>query len=193
MQTNETALYEKCAHCHLFVAPNDDWVDDNELARYVHHHRGDEADEAIEETHEPEASGLIANLAMWQAFGPATMRFRFVPQGLDPTTAPEPDVIGEFLYWAKCVIAGKGADVGPDLLGLIDTLHEHVTGTSVLMNIDRAGTVENIDEIIDAARTVCDLKDLHVAGRSTDWLGAIDDLAATINAIGSGHRSWNSK
>jgi hypothetical protein len=72
-------FYEKCADCHLFVEPNDvepvKGVDD--IALYIHLHRGDEADEAIDETHEAKPSGMKANLATWKAYGPQKMKERF--------------------------------------------------------------------------------------------------------------------
>ena len=73
-------LYEKCADCHLFVEPNDvDPIEGWTLAPYVHLHRGDAADEAIEETHEAKPSGMKANVATWKAYGPIAMRQRFTP------------------------------------------------------------------------------------------------------------------
>jgi hypothetical protein len=74
-------LYEKCKHCHLFVEPNSSFVDSTAqypIAEYVHLHRGDEADEALDSTHEARPSGLKANLLTWMEFGPAAMQRRFV-------------------------------------------------------------------------------------------------------------------
>lgn len=70
-------LYEKCAECHLFVEPNDQPLGQG-FALYIHLHRGDEADEALDETHEALPSGQKANLATWKAWGPQAMRERFV-------------------------------------------------------------------------------------------------------------------
>jgi len=69
-------LYEKCSDCHLFVEPN--YATPREgVAPYVHLHRGDEADEALDESHEARPSGMFANLAAWRAYGPQAMRLRF--------------------------------------------------------------------------------------------------------------------
>lgn len=70
-------LYEKCAHCHLFIEANDDAVDDPTLAAYLHLSRGDEADEAIESTHDAAPSGDRRTIADWKQSGPAAMRARF--------------------------------------------------------------------------------------------------------------------
>lgn len=67
--------YEKCAHCHLFVEPND--VEGEGFAEYVHLTRGDEADELIESTHEAQPSGEIHTLEWWKEWGPAEMVVRF--------------------------------------------------------------------------------------------------------------------
>lgn len=72
--TTET-LYEKCAECHLFVEPNDQGP---EFAQFIHLHRGDYADERLDETHEARPSGLKATLDTWQVYGPSAMRERFV-------------------------------------------------------------------------------------------------------------------
>lgn len=69
-------LYQKCRDCHLFVEPNDVDVEDG-IAPYVHLHRGDDADEAIEESHQAQPSGLLATLDVWKQFGPPAMRVRF--------------------------------------------------------------------------------------------------------------------
>jgi len=83
-QTAEDYLYEKCALCHLFIEPNDSIEGRNPeyeatLALYLHNHRGDEADEALDESHEATPSGMKATLATWQAYGPPEMRARFTP------------------------------------------------------------------------------------------------------------------
>ncbi len=70
-----TSLYEKCRDCHLFVEPNE--ASGEGIAPYVHLHRGDEADEALDGSHEPEPSGMIATLTAWQTYGPPEMRERF--------------------------------------------------------------------------------------------------------------------
>lgn len=69
------AMYEKCLHCHLFVEPNGEGP---EFAEYIHLHRGDDADERIDESHEAKPSGFIASLDAWKVFGPSMMRERFV-------------------------------------------------------------------------------------------------------------------
>ena len=79
------ALYEKCAHCHLFVEVNtfasggdgDGRTPLEPIAGYDHLHRGDDADEEVISTHEATPSGLVANLATWKTFGPLEMRQRF--------------------------------------------------------------------------------------------------------------------
>lgn len=73
-------LYEKCAHCHLFVEPNLAAEDRASfpIAAYVHLARGDEIDEPIDESHDAEPSGEIATLKAWMRHGPAPMRDRFL-------------------------------------------------------------------------------------------------------------------
>lgn len=72
-----TVFYEKCLHCHLFIEPNPSYEDDEGLAQYIHNHRGDAMDEKLDETHEAEPSGRIANLLTWKTYGPLAMRERF--------------------------------------------------------------------------------------------------------------------
>lgn len=72
----QVALYEKCDHCHLFVEPNESSGDG--IAEYVHLHRGNEVDTALDETHEAQPSGRFANLLTWRTYGPLAMRERFV-------------------------------------------------------------------------------------------------------------------
>jgi hypothetical protein len=81
---------EKCAHCHLFVESNDAVSVEQGFAEYIHLSRGDEADEAIEGTHEAKPSGLIATLDTWKQFGPLEMRKRFTDY------VPQPSII---MYW----------------------------------------------------------------------------------------------
>jgi len=71
--------YEKCAHCHLFVTPNDeaDRYPEMGFAEWDHLHRGDAADEALDASHEPTPSGEVHALAWWREHGPAAMRARF--------------------------------------------------------------------------------------------------------------------
>lgn len=90
----DNTLYEKCAHCHLFIESNGEIpateADRGGIAEYVHLTRGDAADNAIEETHDATPSGMRATLAVWKAFGPLAMRQRFddyVPQ--DDTPLPK--------------------------------------------------------------------------------------------------------
>ncbi len=74
----DSDVYEKCAHCHLFIERNEDpgpgWAD------YFHMHRGDEDDEALDAAHEAEPSGQKHTLAWWKANGPLEMRARFDPE-----------------------------------------------------------------------------------------------------------------
>ena len=75
MKNTRTDTVEKCAHCHLFIEENEDRAPD--IARYVHLDRGDEADEAITQTHEATPSGEAHSLAYWKEHGPDAMRARF--------------------------------------------------------------------------------------------------------------------
>lgn len=74
METN-THGYEKCAHCHLFVEPNDAY--EPGLAEYVHLSRGDADDDALDDSHEAAPSGEVHMLMAWAAHGPVEMRSRF--------------------------------------------------------------------------------------------------------------------
>ena len=76
MSTTYVAMYTKCTECHLFVEEND--VDGPNIAPYVHLSRGDEADEAIEATHDATPSDQTETLDYWRVNGPAEMRARFV-------------------------------------------------------------------------------------------------------------------
>lgn len=101
-------MYEKCNHCHLFIERNDDEAIADGCAEWVHNHRGDDADEAVENTHEAKSSGEIAAIDTWQKFGPIAMRYRFV----DPDE-PVPDMIGAML------LAGANWDNIPrELMGV---------------------------------------------------------------------------
>lgn len=80
-------LYQKCKDCHLFIEEN--YVEPGNphgYAPYVHLHRGDEADEAIDESHEATPSGMKATLDTWKACGPVEMRQRF--DDYNPTNQP---------------------------------------------------------------------------------------------------------
>jgi hypothetical protein len=68
--------YEKCAHCHLFVDLVDE-ADALETASYTHMARGDDDDNAIEESHDAEPSGEKHLLDWWYVHGPLAMRARF--------------------------------------------------------------------------------------------------------------------
>lgn len=65
----EHVLYEQCNRCHLFIEHDDNG--------YAHLHRGDVADEALDESHEAEPSGKIHTLAWWRINGPQAMKDRF--------------------------------------------------------------------------------------------------------------------
>jgi hypothetical protein len=84
--TPAAVMYVKCAHCHLFVEPNEAHDNDATLAQYVHLHRGTPADERLDESHEAEPSPFEANLATWRVFGPPEMRERFIDQSGNPIT-----------------------------------------------------------------------------------------------------------
>jgi hypothetical protein len=75
-------MAEKCSLCHLFVERNFAHIEGDGLAEYVHRHRGDDADDALDMSHEPRPSGMIATLRTWRTYGPDLMRERFVI--LDP-------------------------------------------------------------------------------------------------------------
>lgn len=79
MDDYDVVLYERCKHCHLFVERNE--VDGQGIAAFVHLHRGDEADEALDDSHEAEPSGELATLSVWRRYGPALMRARFDEEG----------------------------------------------------------------------------------------------------------------
>lgn len=70
-------FYEKCRDCYLFVEPNDSSPGAG-IAEFVHLTRGNDADNAVEGTHDAVPSGMKANLPTWQVFGPVAMRERFV-------------------------------------------------------------------------------------------------------------------
>jgi len=71
-------LYTLCGQpgCPLFVEPNE--VDQPGLAKYVHLHRGDEADESIDDSHEA-VPGETRDLNWWRQNGPENVRARFTP------------------------------------------------------------------------------------------------------------------
>jgi hypothetical protein len=83
VETLDDVVYEKCADCWLFVEKNGsitpgldpDYADT--LAKYVHLHRGDRADTALDESHEASPSGERRTLGGWKQFGPPQMRARF--------------------------------------------------------------------------------------------------------------------
>ena len=74
----DVVLAEKCGveDCPLFVERNE--PKGPGVADFVHLHRGDEADEALEEKHEAQPSGMLATLDVWRRYGPPEMRVRFV-------------------------------------------------------------------------------------------------------------------
>lgn len=74
--TMPQATVEKCGLCHLFIHENETYGDPT-LAPYLHSHRGDEADEALDATHEAQPSGQIETLATWMRIGPPQMLARF--------------------------------------------------------------------------------------------------------------------
>lgn len=76
--------YEKCVECHLFVEEN--YTGGNPtIAAFVHLHRGDEADEALDATHEAKPSGQVETLTTWERIGPPEMIARFT----DPKENPD--------------------------------------------------------------------------------------------------------
>lgn len=78
IRMSDDSIYEKCADCHLLVDPNNAHIPGTYIALYVHLHRGDDADDALDASHEPRPSGMKANLATWKAYGPQAMRERFI-------------------------------------------------------------------------------------------------------------------
>lgn len=97
-------LSRKCAHCHLFVEEQDEEDIADGAARFIHLHRGDDADEALDETHEAEPEpGPGAPLTWWKLFGPAQMRARFI----DDETV---DVLGDPLPRGRCDECGSPCD-----------------------------------------------------------------------------------
>ena len=66
-------LYEKCKGCHLFLEPLDEFP-----GFFAHLHRGTPEDEALDESHAPQGSGMLATLSVWREFGPELMRERFI-------------------------------------------------------------------------------------------------------------------
>lgn len=76
----ENVHYEQCAHCHLFVVPNDQQPGVAEdCSPYLHLHRGDVHDEALDATHMASPSGEVHALSWWKEHGPPAMRARFDP------------------------------------------------------------------------------------------------------------------
>ena len=71
--------YTLCAEpgCPLFVEKNEARRDDSSLAEWVHLHRDDDADRAIDESHEP-VPGETHELSWWRQNGPAQVQERFV-------------------------------------------------------------------------------------------------------------------
>lgn len=72
--------FEKCGGCHLFVEPNDVSEDMTGIAPYIHLHRGDRHDEALDETHQAIPSGEVRSLTHWKEQGPYAMKARFDPR-----------------------------------------------------------------------------------------------------------------
>jgi hypothetical protein len=72
----KVTLYEKCAHCDLFIEVNDDA--DEFVAAYVHLMNDSRpGDVETDESHEASPSGQLATLSVWEAYGPDGMRARF--------------------------------------------------------------------------------------------------------------------
>lgn len=118
-------LAEKCKHCHLFIEPNLDAGPG--IAEYMHLHRGDEADEALDADHEPEPSGMIATLATWREYGPREMRARFhdhlhpVPKGTPRIKARmQPKV------WVRDQLVDAGARIEFDITAQVLEMGEAI-------------------------------------------------------------------
>lgn len=95
-------LYHKCNKCHLFIDEN--WNTGPGIAQWVHLHRGTPEDEALDERHEAEPSGLIATVGVWRKFGPPAMRLRFVGDEAVGVVTDPADVavnIGGVLEWVS--------------------------------------------------------------------------------------------
>lgn len=71
--------YEKCSQCHLLIERNDA-PDGDGYAEYVHLHTDDDADRALDESHEARPSGESHSLLYWKTYGPPAMRARFVTE-----------------------------------------------------------------------------------------------------------------
>jgi hypothetical protein len=71
----DTPTYEKCGACHLFVERNE--AGGEGVAEWIHLHRGDEADEIIDGSHDACPSGQIHSLHYWKQHGPEPMLDRF--------------------------------------------------------------------------------------------------------------------
>lgn len=63
--------------CWLFVEENPSLGDSPDLAEYIHLARGDEADDALEDTHQAQSSNDVHSLDWWRQYGPDKMKERF--------------------------------------------------------------------------------------------------------------------
>ncbi len=70
--------YTKCVHCPLFVERNDEADAGIGIAEFVHLHRGDAADSALDASHEARPSGESRALTWWRRHGPTEVRARFI-------------------------------------------------------------------------------------------------------------------
>ncbi len=66
----------KCGVCHLFVERQSDDDIEAGFAEYIHLHRGDDADESLDDTHEA-TEGETQMLSWWMVNGPQEMLDRF--------------------------------------------------------------------------------------------------------------------
>lgn len=68
-----------CKHCHLFVVATGN--NQPGLSEWDHCHRGDDADEALDESHEAAPGDVSAPLSWWKVNGPPAMLARFTDTG----------------------------------------------------------------------------------------------------------------
>jgi hypothetical protein len=201
MTTTEQPLYEKCAHCHLFIEANYNPDDTPGLAEYVHLHRGDDADEQIDETHEAKPSGQVATLAAWKQYGPPEMRARFIDDG-EPFD-PEADELLAKYATAKGIITWVRRAANGTILVDVDTNYddlETATPEPLIVSIDdrtvfntartgspfeELGAVALLLEDAKILQEKCDVYDRVVQrfGRSSEVDDAADEVAERASAF----------
>jgi hypothetical protein len=198
MTTTEQPLYEKCAHCHLFIEANYDPDDTTGLAEYIHLHRGDEADEQIDDTHAATPSGEVATLAAWKKYGPPEMRARFIDDG--QPFDPEADELLAKYATAKGIITWVRRAANGTILVDVDTAYDgEAADEALIVSVDDR-TVFNTEQstlrqqlaantlLLDGAKILqekCDAYDKVVErfGRSSEVDDAADEVASLAAAF----------